>query len=399
MKGKRNLLAGAVCVGLLGVLGVGQHLLDQTAAAQGKGAIRAPRYEVDPFWPKPLPNHWLLGQTIGVSVDSREHVWIIHRSSANLAANEKGLELSPPTSKHCCKGAPPVIEFDAAGTVVNSWGGSDGPGYTWPGSNHGIAVESDGTVWIGGNGADDGLVVKFTRDGKFIQQLGTKGIKAADSNNTEHFFKVAKIFVDEKGNETYLSDGYGNRRVAVVDRKTGAFKRHWGAYGNKPSDEDLGRYNPSAPPAQQFRTPVHCAEMSNDGKVYVCDRVNNRIQSFTREGKFLKEVFIEKESLADGAVWDLAFTKDPQQKHLIVADGRNQMIHIVDREAMEVLTSFGDGGRQPGQWYGLHSIASDSKGNLYTTETYEGKRVQKFVYKGLGSVARYQGTTRPTGTR
>jgi hypothetical protein len=185
----------------------------------------------------------------------------------------------------------------------------------------------------------------------------------------------------------------------VIDRKTGAFKRYWGAYGNKPSDEDLGRYNPSAPPAQQFRTPVHCAELANDGKVYVCDRVNNRLQSFTKEGKFLKELFIERESLADGAVWDLVFSKDPQQKYIIVADGRNQMIHIVDREAMEVLTSFGDGGRQPGQWYGLHSIAIDSKGNLFTTETYEGKRVQKFVYKGMGNVARYQGTPRPGGTR
>ena len=211
------------------------------------------------------------------------------------------------------------------------------------------------------------------------------------------FFKVAKIFVDEKGNEAYISDGYGNRRVAVLDRKTGEIKRYWGAYGNKPNDEDLGRYNPTAPPAQQFRTPVHCAELSNDGKVYVCDRVNNRIQSFTKEGKFLKEVFIERESLADGSTWDLVFSKD--QKYLIVADGRNQMIHIVDREAMEVVTSFGDGGRQPGQWYGLHSIATDSKGNLYTTETYEGKRVQKFVYKGMGTVARYQGTPRPSGTR
>jgi len=398
MKRKRNLYAGAAFVGLLAALGVSQHVMAKAAAAQSKSGVQAPRFEVDPFWPKPLPNHWLLGTTIGVAVDSKSHVWIVHRGSANLANNEKGLELTPPTSIHCCKAAPPVLEFDAAGNVVGSWGGP-GQGYDWPDSNHGIAVETDGTVWIGGNGPNDGLVVKFTREGKFLKQIGSKGVKA-DSNSTEHFFQVAKITVDEKGNEAYISDGYGNKRVAVLDRQTGAFKRYWGAYGNKPSDENLGRYNPTAPPAQQFRNPVHCAELSNDNIVYVCDRVNDRIQSFTKEGKFLKELFVEKESLADGSVWDLAFSRDPQQKYIFLADGRNQKIHIIDRASLEVLTSFGDGGRQPGQWYGLHSIAIDQQGNLYTTETYEGKRLQKFVYKGLAPVKeRYQGTARPTGTK
>jgi hypothetical protein len=377
---------------------VGQQWLETAAAAQGAAAKQAPRFEVDPLWPKPFPNHWLLGNTIGVSVDSRQHVWIIHRSSASLGNNEKGMELSPPTSTHCCKGAPPVIEFDAAGTVVNSWGGP-GQGFDWPDSNHGITVESDGTVWIGGNGPADGLVLKFTREGKFIQQIGKKGVKA-DSNSTEHFFQVAKIFVDEKGNEAFISDGYGNKRVAVLDRKTGAFKRYWGAYGNKPSDENLGRYNPSQPLAQQFRNPVHCAELSVDNIVYVCDRVNDRIQTFSREGKFLKEVQLEKESLADGSVWDIVFSKDAQQRFLYVADGRNQKIHVLDRASLEVLTSFGEGGRQVGQWYGLHSLAVDNAGNIYTTETYEGKRLQKFVFKGVGPVtARYQGTPRPTGTK
>ena len=400
MMRKRNLYAGVSAVGLLVALGVGQYWLSTTAAAQAGGAKQAPRFEVDPWWPKPLPNHWLLGNTIGVSVDSRQHVWIIHRSSASLGNNEKGMELSPPTSTHCCKGAPPIIEFDAAGNVVGSWGGSDGPGYQWPGSNHGITVETDGTVWIGGNGPEDGLVLKFTREGKFIRQIGRKGVKA-NSNASDHFFQVAKIFVDEKGNETYISDGYGNKRVAVIDRQTGAMKRYWGAYGNKPSDENLGRYNPNVPLVQQFRNPVHCAELSNDNIVYVCDRVNNRIQTFTKEGKFLKEVQVERESLADGSAWDIAFSRDPQQRYLYLADGRNQKMHIIERASLEVLTSFGEGGRQPGQWYGLHSIAVDSAGNLYTTETYEGKRIQKFVYKGLGPVtARYQGTPRPvTGTK
>jgi len=396
MQLKRKLVVGATFLTVLAALWAVQSSFSRAAAAQAKAQVMAPKFEVDPWWPKPLPNHWLLGSTIGVSVDTRDHVWIIHRSSSTLGNNEKGMELTPPTSTLCCKGADPIIEFDPAGNVVSSFGGP-GTGYNWPDSNHGITVETDGTVWIGGNGATDGIVLKFTREGKFIQEKGSKGVKP-DSNSTEHFSQVAKIFVDEKNNEAFISDGYGNHRVAVLDRKTMAFKRFWGAYGNKPDDTNLGRYDPTAPPAQQFRNPVHCAEVTNDNIVYVCDRVNDRLQTFTREGKFLKEVFIEKNSLADGSTWDLVFSKDPQQKYIFIADGRNQKIHILDRASLEVLTSFGEGGRQPGQWYGLHSIAIDSKGNLYTTETYEGKRVQKFVYKGLAPVtARYQGTARPSG--
>jgi DNA-binding beta-propeller fold protein YncE len=209
---------------------------------------------------------------------------------------------------------------------------------------------------------------------------------------------VAKIFVDPKANEAYISDGYLNKRVAVIDADTGKFKRYWGAYGNKPDDKNLGRYDPDAPPAQQFRNPVHCAELSNDGFLYVCDRVNDRIQVFQPDGKFVKEQFIAKRSLADGSVWDIAFSKDPQQKYIYVADGRNQKVYIVQRDTLEVLTSFGDGGRQPGQFYGVHSIATDSKGNIYTTETYEGRRLQKFVYKGLAAVTKMdQGTVWPGG--
>lgn len=401
MKGRRNLYAGVVTLGLLGALGAGQQWLETKAvAAQGGGGKQAPRFEVDPLWPKPLPNHWLLGNAIGVAVDTKNHVWVVHRSSATLGNNEKGQELSPATSTHCCKGAPPILEFDPAGNVVGSWGGPvAGAPYEWPDSNHGIDVEADGTVWIGGNGPKDGHVLKFTREGKFIQQIGKKGV-GANSSATDHFFQVAKVFVDERGNETYVADGYGNKRVAVIDRKTGAMKRFWGAYGNKPSDENLGRYNPTAPLVQQFRNPVHCAELSNDNIVYACDRVNNRIQSFTKEGKFLKEVQIEKESLADGSVWDLVFSTDPKQQFIFVADGRNQKIHVLDRASLEVLYAFGDGGRYPGQWYGLHSIAADSQGNLYTTETYEGKRLQKFVNKGMAPVKeRYVTNVRPTGTR
>ena len=185
--------------------------------------------------------------------------------------------------------------------------------------------------------------------------------------------------------------------MIVLDADTGKFKRYWGAYGNKPDDTNLGRYNPDAPPAKQFRNPVHCAELAHDGLLYVCDRTNDRIQVFHKDGTFVKEQFIAKRSLADGSVWDIAFSKDPEQKYIYLADGRNQKVYIILRDTLEILTSFGDGGRQPGQFFGVHSIATDSKGNIYTGETYEGRRLQKFVYKGLAPVTQLdQGTAWPT---
>ena len=196
------------------------------------------------MWPRPLPNHWLLGNAIGVWADDQDHIWIVHRGSDTLANNEKGLELK---SADCCSGAPPVLEFDAQGNLVRSWGGP-GNGYDWPASNHGIFVDHTGNVWIGGNGPGDSHVVKFTRDGKFLAQYGKPNARqsgknaqgqptfARGSNDPENFGRVAKIFVDPKANEAYLADGYFNRRVAVLDAATGKMKRYWGAYGSKPDD-------------------------------------------------------------------------------------------------------------------------------------------------------------------
>ena len=381
---RRNVLIGASFIALLAALGVSQSVFEKHASAQAGGGITAPRFEVDPMWPKPLPNGWYIGQTIGVWADTQDHVWIIHRNDSP-DAYEAAADQNPPTGE-CCKKAPPIIEFDAAGNVVHAWGGP-GQGYDWPDSNHGIFADSEGFVWIGGNGGTDGLVLKFTRDGKFVKQFGKKGVKA-DSNATDHFFQVAKIFVDEKNNELYVADGYGNKRVVVMDTETGQFKRYWGAYGNKPDDTDLGRYNPNAPLAQQFRNPVHCADLSVDGLVYVCDRVNDRMQVFTKDGKFVKEQQYQKDSLGDGSVWDVAFSKDPQQKYIFMSDGRNAKIRIIDRQTLQEVYNFGEGGHYPGQFYAIHSIAIDSKGNLYTTETYQGRRVQKFVSKGIGAIPR-----------
>jgi len=389
---------------LLAVFTTAGLLVGRELAGQSRHTVQAPHFEVDPFWPKPLPNHWLLGSAIGVSVDERDHVWIIHRGSATLAEKEKALETK--LSDECCAGAPPVLEFDPDGKLVGHWGGP-ADGYEWPTSNHGITVDHKGNVWIGGNGPGDSQVLKFSRAGKFLLQVGKANARlgamkdgkptyAGGSNDPISFGRVAKIFVDPSANEAYLADGYLNKRVAIIDADSGKLKRYWGAYGNKPDDTDLGPYNPGAPPVQQFRTPVHCADLSNDGLVYVCDRPNNRIQVFRKDGTFVKEAFYAKNSKGDGAIFDLAFSKDPAQTYLYMADGNNMKIRILRRDTLEELTSFGDGGRQPGQFYAVHSIAVDSKGNIYTTETYEGKRLQKFAYKGLRAVTRKeQGTVWP----
>ena len=384
----RTRIVAGTFAGVILALGLSARALDQAAKTD---TVEAPRFEVDPAWPKPLPNNWMIGMAIGVGIDARDHVWIVHRQNT-LAATEVGADQNPPTAD-CCKTAPPVLEFDTDGTLLRSWGGP-GQGYEWPESNHGIFVDHKGIVWMGGNVGADSQVLKFTPDGKFVAQFGRSG-QNKGSNDPVNFGRPAKIFVDPRQNEAYIADGYLNKRTVVIDADTGAFKRYWGAYGNKPDDTPLGAYNPDDAPAQQYRGPVHCSDLSVDNLVYVCDRQNNRLQVFTREGKFLREVVIAKKTRGDGAIWDVAFSKDPQQKYIYIADGKNERIYVLLRETLEVLTTFGDGGRQPGQFFAVHSIATDSKGNIFTTETYEGRRLQKFVYKGIAQVPRDQGVVWP----
>ena len=380
---------------------VGAMVLVLAAGCGGNGnsqgepessADGVPIFEVDPMWPKPLPNHWVLGSAIGVAVDAEDHVWIVHRGNGN-ARTELGAAQDPPTGE-CCLPAPNILEFDSEGNLLRSWGGP-GEGYDWPSTNHGIAVDPMGNLWIGGNGEDDAHILIFAQDGTFLKQYGHPGGNTG-SLDKENFGRVAKISIDAAANEAYIADGYLNKRVAVLDVTTGEFKRYWGAYGNEPDDTDIGLYNPDEPPAQQFRNPVHAAEPSNDGFVYVCDRPNNRIQVFKKDGTYVTEKIIARKTLGGGSTWDIAFSRDTEQKFLYLADGQNMKIYVLERKTMEILTTFGDGGRQPGQFYGVHSIATDSKGNIYTTETYEGKRVQKFVYKGLGTVEENQGVVWPT---
>jgi len=398
---KRNLLIGATFAVALGALGVTERLLEQKAEAQAKSAGQVPIFEVDPFWPKNMDKKWVFGQTIGLGIDEKDNVWIIHRG--NDPGNLDGTEFAHPSANakeyykpgpaavsECCDPAPPVVAFDQGGNVAYAWGGPE-VHPDWPESNHGIIVDNKGIVWIGGNGGPDSHIMKFTREGKFVGMFGKRGARMVDgkpvanSNDMENFGRVAKIFLDPKNNEAYVADGYFNKRVAVIDMDSGKIKRYWGAYGNKPDDAPIGRYDPKAPLAQQFRTPVHCAELSVDNLVYVCDRPNDRIQVFTKEGKFVKEKQFFPETLSDGSVWDIAFSRDPKQQWMYMADGANEHVYIINRDTLEIVSQFGEGGRQPGQFRGVHSIAVDSKGNIYTTETYTGKRLQKFVFKGMGA--------------
>ncbi len=389
----RKIIAAGALLSMFLAFVTSHNYLKQAASAANSGR-QAPYFEVDPFWPQPLPNKWILGSTIGVAVDDRDHVYIVHRNDeGNFATQEIGIDNG---IAECCTAAPPILEFNPSGSLVNAWGGP-GDGYTWPASNHGIEIASNGDVWIGGNGGGDSHVLVFTKDGQFLREIGLPG-EPTDSNSTEHFSRVAEIAIDSGSNEAYFADGYGNKRVAVVDAATGAFKRYWGAYGNRPSDDRV-TYTPGEPLPQQFVGPVHCAEPSNDGLIYVCDRGADRIQVFRPDGTFVKEAQIAAETVGAGATWDIAFSQDDQQEFIYVADGSNMKVHIVDRDSLEVLYVLGEGGRQSGLFYGTHSIVTDSDGNFYTTETYEGKRIQKFQYQGLRSLDQIQsGPAWPEGS-
>jgi len=342
-------------------------------------AQQPPRFKVDPGWPLELPNNWTMGQIGGLTVDSHDHIWVLQRPGTDTA-DELGAAQTPQRSM-CCVAAPPVLELDVAGHVLHSWGGpapSSG-GFDWPKTEHGIHVDKFDNVWIGGNGPADRMVLKFNRDGRFLMQIGKPSTDPVDSSRTDILGRPAGIDVDEAAHEVYIADGYGNRRVAVFNSETGEFKRMWGAYGNTPSDADPGAYTPGAPAAQQFRNPVHCVHISDDGLVYVCDRVNNRIQVFTKQGKFETEFFVRRQTLFQGSAWDLAFSRDKGQLFLFVADGEDNVIWTLERGDGGILGTMGHNGRNAGQFHWIHQIASDSAGNLYTGEVDTGKRIQKFI--------------------
>lgn len=388
INGKRKLYVSAIFLTFFVVAGIAGVSRSQT-----RGAFQAPKFQVDPFWPKPLPNHWVLGSVTGVAVDLQDHIWIVHRGADSLGNNEKGGILKPPTG--CCVPAPPVLEFDQAGNLLAHWGGP-GAGYDWPSATGGIAVDHKGNVWIAAAGQpepaagqargaatparpQDAHVLKFSPTGEFLLQIGHAG-KVEGNDSKTGLNRPASVTVDGSANEVYIADT-ANRRVIVFDAETGVYKRHWGAYGEKPDESTMAAYDPAATSPKQFRA-VSCSVVATDGSVYVCDRANNRIQVFKKDGKFVKEASVSKATLGDGSVWGIALSHEPAQRMIYVADGQDKKILVLRRDTLETVGSFGDGGRMPGQFYGVGSISVDKKGNVYTGETSEGKRVQKFVYKG-----------------
>ena len=353
-------------------------------AAMAAGPV--PAFEVDTHWPQlPLPNNWTLGELAGIAVDAHDHIWILHRPRT-LQLYERAAAEQPPIAA-CCLPAPPVIEFDQSGRVLRAWGGP-GHGYDWPTVEHGLTVDYRGNVWIGGSGgADakpgdktprDGMILKFTADGRFLLQIGHPG-PSKGSKDPSQLGGPANVAVNSRTNEVFVADGYVNHRIIVFDADSGKFKRLWGAYGRAPTDLDLPPYNPAAPPDTQFRT-AHCVKLSVDGLLYVCDFNNNRIQVFRTDGSFVRENFYARSTLTEnnaGAVADLAFWPDAGQSLLIEADTANGKVRILRRSSGEELASFGHFGFYAGQLSRIHQIAVDSRGNIYTAEA-AGRRVQRF---------------------
>jgi DNA-binding beta-propeller fold protein YncE len=409
-------------------------LLATVAVAQSP-----PAYRNIPLWPRPFADDsWVLGSVTGVATDAQNHVWVVHRGNESLEGNERGMIPVPggqgqPSSSVCCMAAPYVLEYDADGRLISNWGGPS-VGYQWPQVTGGIAVDAKGNVWIAAAGVEpppaggrgrgaaaanappesdlptgapvapaagrgargaattppppDAHVLKFSRDGRYLMTIGTPGkMDGADSQTTLN--RPSAIAIDNTANEVFVAD-MGNRRVVVFDADKGTYKRHWFAYGEKTAGAAPGRYSPDEQPAKSFRD-ITCIEIARDGMVYVCDKSSNRIQVFDKSGKFIKEGFVAKNTLggvltgsfgtinAAGAVWDVALSQDPQQRYLFVADGMNKKVRILLRDNLSEVGAIGSGGRYPGQFLVVNSVAVDSQGNLYTGETHHGKRVQKFV--------------------
>jgi hypothetical protein len=375
---------------LLTVSTLAAALLSSTPAAQDR--MTPPSLRVDPFWPS-MPDTFFVGPVRGLSIDRQDHVWIVHDPSG-ITADIRGAAASPPQAE-CCVPAPQVLEFDAAGKYVQGWN-LTGDGYEALQQVHGIFVDHRDNVWISSERQGDNHILKFDRAGKFKLQIGRKG-QSQGSNDTANVNRAADMFVWPKTNELFVADGYGNRRVVVFDAETGAYKRHWGAYGKRPADLPLLAdkeglianpaefYLPGGPPQPQWLA-VHCVRVSKDGFVYVCDRSRNRVQIFRRNGAFVREISIAPDTpvelgfipgargAAFGAPSTIGFSQDPEQRYLYLGDNTNAKIWIFRRRDLQLLGSF------PTKSRANHYLTVDSRGNIYNSG------LQKFVFKGVPSL-------------
>jgi DNA-binding beta-propeller fold protein YncE len=381
---KRTKWVVGVSVALAVTVGCAVVLLERSVNAQA-GRQQVPRFEPDPLWSQALPNKWVTGQVGGVAVDSHDNVWVFHRE-ATIPDGEKAASLTPPQAE-CCLPAPAVLEFAPDGKFLQAWGGP-GAGYEWPTTQHGIFVDYKDNVWLSGSAKEDNQILKFTNKGKFLMQIGHSG-KNKGSNDTANLGGPAGLFVYQKTNELFVADGYFNHRVIVFDADTGAYKRHWGAYGKKPEDDY--KFPPRAqlvqgPPPPQFNNPVHAVLVSNDELVYVADRTNNRLQVFKLDGTFIKEIFIARNTLqAEGTVHHFAMSPDRDQKFLYVLDGSNKTIRVLNRQTLEMVSNIGGhAGHNAREFFHAHSFAADSKGNLFIGEVNNGQRYYKYAFKGMG---------------
>lgn len=373
--------------------------------ASALGAQDPPAYKVDPFWPKPLPNKWIMQQVPTLTVDKDDHIWVFNRSR-QIRPDENGAATVPPRTD-CCIAGPSVLEFDTDGNLLKAWGG---PGYVpgWP-NEQTIVTDRQGNVWVSGTGRGDSIL-KFTADGKLLLDFGHRppavppGLSAPplkeNNQQTDILMSgVAGFAFDDDARELYVADSeFVNKRILVFDTDTGAFKRGWGGKGRPLSairNEPVPPYDTSGPPPDiEDFVVLHCLQISRDGLVYVCDRGNDRVQVFTKQGKFVSQIWVHTSTPARGpecggpgsdkygpcgTVFNIAFSADPQQKYLFVADGANDKVWIIDRKSGTTVGSIGDNGRMAGQFHFIDGVAADSKGNIYTGEVETGKRIQKFV--------------------
>jgi hypothetical protein len=436
----------------LAATGMIERLAERTGVYGVAPNATTPGFIADAGWPQKLPNNWIVGQVGGLYVAPDDHIWVYQRprtltddeaalTGATNTKDGKPVDVLGRPRPHgalgdCCMPAPSVMEFDSGGKLLRAWGGPADPdkckaaeGCVWPASEHGIFVDHNGFVYLGGNAVNDkpdgsawasnngadGMILKFTKDGKFVMMIGGPGAKGPDSNNksggrngTPLFYLPADITVDPTTNRMYVADGYGNRRIVILDAATGKYIGHFGAYGNNPIDDKAaaaagdwmadftkGNLKPAF-----FRTPVHCVKISKDGLIYVCDRGNNRVQVFNGRdpslgkpcanpagaaGKcgFVKELFVAvKTNGLPGSAVSMNFSTDAAQSCLYVGDNSNMTMYLLKRDTLEKLGRLGRSGRQIGEFHWLHQVSLDSHGNLYTAEVDNGKRIQKFIRYG-----------------
>ena len=437
-----------------------ERLAERSVSRVPEGAS-APSFTIDPSWPKPLPNNWRISQVGGIAVDQHDNIWVYHRARALERAaaaglgvagtNEEGVAVDAlgnprvftEQTSGCCVPAPAVLKFDMEGNLLDAWGGPADPGFLeekcreedgcfWPGREHGIFVDHNDFVYISGNGqnftgqfpwaatfGDDSHILKFTAEGEFIYQIGYAGTESPDSedidggpNGTPQPYLVAGMSVDPETNRMFIADGYGNRRVLIVDAETGQYVGHFGAYGQNPVDDPdgtdidpydagpwAGDYQAGNMTPMFFRSPLHCTDLSSDGLLYVCDRSNNRVQIFDLNAVgepcsnptaepgvcgFVAEIHIAPHT-ASGTAVSAALSTDPGETCLYVGDLANGTFYIINRENFSELDRIGRSGRQIGEFHWLHALAVDSQGNIYTGEVDSGQRIQKFSRYGEAS--------------